>query len=64
MPCKRKDPFSAHQFLPQSAPPCAGLPVLRLVVLETAAACVQLSQDLAAADVGLAAFDTAKPVQV
>ncbi|KAL4448963.1 hypothetical protein ABPG77_007680 [Micractinium sp. CCAP 211/92] len=40
-----------------------GATVLRLVVLETAAACVQLAQDWTAADVGLAVLDPSKPVQ-
>jgi len=38
--------------------------VLRVVVLETSAACVQLAQDFSAADVGLAVLDPSKPVQV
>ncbi|KAL4422703.1 hypothetical protein ABPG75_008900 [Micractinium tetrahymenae] len=41
-----------------------GATVLRLVVLETTAACVQLAQDWTAADVGLAVLDPSKPVQV
>ena len=38
--------------------------MLRLVVLETSAACVQLAQDFTAADVGLAVLDPSKAVQV
>ena len=38
--------------------------MLRLVVLETQAGCVQLAQDFTAADVGLAALDPTKPDQV
>ena len=38
--------------------------MLRLVVLETRAACVQLAHDFLAADVGLPALDPSKTVQV
>lgn len=44
--------------------PGTGATVLRLVVLETSAGCVQLAQDFTAADVGLAVLDHCKPVQV
>ncbi|KAI3430425.1 hypothetical protein D9Q98_005020 [Chlorella vulgaris] len=41
-----------------------GALVLRLVVLETNAACVQIAHDFSAQDVGMSAFDPSKPVQV
>ena len=44
--------------------PCTGATVLRLVVLETTAACVQLAQDWTAADVSLPVLDPSQPVQV
>lgn len=38
--------------------------MLRLVVLETNAACVQIAHDFSAQGVGMSAFDPSKPVQV